>query len=248
MTKDDRIQFENSKLVSIDNLGDDKEIFSQSKEMIKSLDKYNYSYLWSWLGLPIIQWPADIMATQEVLWRVKPDVVIETGVARGGSVVFIASILKIMGKGKVVGVDIDIRSHNREAILNHPMANLIKLIEGPSTSEEVLQQVSTEIKKNDVVMVILDSDHSYEHVLSECNEYSKFVSKGSYLVVADTFVGHLTQEEAPKNRSKLWFKGNEPLSARDEFLKNNPNFTIDNHINNKLVLSSSPGGYLKCIQ
>ena len=98
MTKDDRIQFENSKLVSIDNLGDDKEIFSQSKEMIKSLDKYNYSYLWSWLGLPIIQWPADIMATQEVLWRVKPDVVIETGVARGGSVVFIASILKIMGK------------------------------------------------------------------------------------------------------------------------------------------------------
>ena len=248
MTKDDRIQFENSKLVSIDNLGDDKEIFSQSKEMIKSLDKYNYSYLWSWLGLPIIQWPADIMATQEVLWQVKPDVVIETGVARGGSVVFIASILKIMGKGKVVGVDIDIRSHNREAILNHPMANLIKLIEGPSTSEEVLQQVSTEIKKNDVVMVILDSDHSYEHVLSECNEYSKFVSKGSYLVVADTFVGHLTQEEAPKNRSKLWFKGNEPLSARDEFLKNNPNFTIDNHINNKLVLSSSPGGYLKCIQ
>ena len=228
MTKDDRIQFENSKLVSIDNLGDDKEIFSQSKEMIKSLDKYNYSYLWSWLGLPIIQWPADIMATQEVLWQVKPDVVIETGVARGGSVVFIASILKIMGKGKVVGVDIDIRSHNREAILNHPKANLIKLIEGPSTSEEVLQQVSTEIKKNDVVMVILDSDHSYEHVLSECNEYSKFVSKGSYLVVADTFVGHLTQEEAPKNRSKLWFKGNEPLAARDEFLKNNLNFTIDN--------------------
>ncbi len=248
MTKDDRIEFENSKLVSIDNLGHDKEIFSQSKEMIKSLDKYNYSYLWSWLGLPIIQWPADIMATQEVLWQVKPDVVIETGVARGGSVVFIASILKMMGKGKVVGVDIDIRSHNREAIMSHPMANLIKLIEGPSTSEDVLQRVSTEIKKTDVVMVILDSDHSYEHVLSECNEYSKFVSKGSYLVVADTFVGHLTEEEAPKNRSKLWFKGNEPLAARDEFLKNNPNFIIDNHINNKLVLSSSPGGYLKCIQ
>ena len=248
MTKDDRTQFENSKLVSIANLGDDKEIFSQSKEMIKSLDKYNYSYLWSWLGLPIIQLPADILATQEVLWQVKPDVVIETGVARGGSVVFIASILKMMGKGKVVGVDIDIRSHNRAAIMNHPLANLIKLIEGPSTSEDVLQQVSTEIRKTDVVMVILDSDHSYEHVLSECNEYSKFVSKGSYLVVADTFVGHLTQEEAPKNRSKLWFKGNEPLAARDEFLKNNPNFTIDNHINNKLVLSSSPGGYLKCIQ
>ena len=248
MTKDDRTQFENSKLVNIDDLGEDKEIFTQSKEMIKSLDKYNYSYLWNWLGLPIIQWPADIMATQEVLWRVKPDVVIETGVARGGSVIFIASILKMMGKGKVIGVDIDIRSHNKYAIMNHPMADLIKLIEGPSTCEDVLRQVSNDIKEEDKVMVILDSDHSYDHVLSECNEYSKFVSKGSYLVVADTFVGHLTQEEAPKNRSKLWFKGNEPLTARDEFLKNNPNFIIDTHTNNKLVLSSSPGGYLKCIR
>ena len=248
MTKDDRTEFENSKLKSIDNLGEDREIFDQSKEMIKSLDKFNYSYLWSWLGLPIIQWPADIMATQEILWRVKPDIVIETGVARGGSVVFIASILKMMGKGKVIGVDIDIRSHNRDAILSHPMADSIKLIEGPSTSQDVLQQVSIEIKTTDVVMVILDSDHSYDHVLSECNEYSKFVSKGSYLVVADTFVGHLTKEEAPTNRSKLWFKGNEPLAARNEFLKSNPNFIIDTQINNKLVLSSSPGGYLKCIR
>ncbi len=248
MTKDDRTEFENSKLKSIDNLGEDREIFDQSKEMIKSLDKFNYSYLWSWLGLPIIQWPADIMATQEILWRVKPDIVIETGVARGGSVVFIASILKMMGKGKVIGVDIDIRSHNRDAISSHPMADSIKLIEGPSTSQDVLQQVSIEIKTTDVVMVILDSDHSYDHVLSECNEYSKFVSKGSYLVVADTFVGHLTKEEAPTNRSKLWFKGNEPLAARNEFLKSNPNFIIDTQINNKLVLSSSPGGYLKCIR
>ena len=97
-------------------------------------------------------------------------------------------------------------------------------------------------------MVILDSDHSYDHVLAECHEYSKFVSKGSFLVVADTFVGHLTEEEAPKNRSKLWYKGNEPLAARNEFLKHNPNFIVDPDINNKLVLSSSPGGYLKCIR
>lgn len=248
MTTDDRTHFENSKLININDLGEDKEIFNKSKEMIGSLDKYNYSYLWSWFGLPIIQWPADIMATQEVLWQVKPDVVIETGVARGGSVIFIASILKMMGKGKVIGVDIDIRPHNKESIINHPMADLIKLVEGPSTSKEVLQELSSEIKEDDVVMVILDSDHSYDHVLSECHEYSKFVSKGSYLVVADTFVGHLTEKEAPKNRSKLWFKGNEPLTARNEFLKNNPNFIIDPHINNKLVLSSSPGGYLKCIR
>lgn len=248
MKRDDRKQFEKSKLISIESLGEDKQIFNQSKEMIKSLDKHNYTYLWSWLGLPIIQWPADIMATQEVLWQVKPDVVIETGVARGGSVVFIASILQMIGKGRVVGVDIDIRSHNREAILNHPMAPSITLLEGPSTSKDILQKVSSEIKETDVVMVILDSDHSYDHVLAECHEYSKFVSKGSFLVVADTFVGHLTEEEAPKNRSKLWYKGNEPLAARNEFLKHNPNFIVDPDINNKLVLSSSPGGYLKCIR
>ena len=176
MTRDDRKQFEKSKLISIESLGEDKQIFNQSKEMIKSLDKHNYTYLWSWLGLPIIQWPADIMATQEVLWQVKPDVVIETGVARGGSVVFIASILQMIGKGRVVGVDIDIRSHNREAILNHPMAPSITLLEGPSTSKDILQKVSSEIKETDVVMVILDSDHSYDHVLAECHEYSKFVS------------------------------------------------------------------------
>ena len=244
MSQDDRAEFEKQKQLDVDRLGKDKNVFEISKNTIMALDSYNYTYLWSWMGLPIIQWPADIMATQEVIWRIKPDVIIETGVARGGSMVFLASMLKLIGKGKVIGVDIDIRPHNRKAIEEHPLAEFIELIEGPSTSKRVLNRVSELIKPQDVVMVILDSDHSYDHVLDECRAYSRFVSVGSYLVVADTFVGHLNQDEAPKNRSKLWYKGNEPLAARDAFLSESEDFQIDHTVNDKLVLSSSPGGYL----
>ena len=246
MIEDDRKQFETQRKNDIDRLCENRDIFTQSKDMIMGLDEYNYTYLWSWMGLPIIQWPADIMATQEVLWSVKPDIVIETGVARGGSVVFMASLLKMMGKGKVIGVDIDIRAHNREAIETHPMSSNISLIEGPSTALETLEKVRSQISDDDVVMVILDSDHSYDHVLNECRAYSGFVTKGSYLVVADTFVGHLNKDEAPTKRSKIWFKGNEPLAARDQFLSETVTFEVDNEINGKLVLSSSPGGYLRC--
>lgn len=244
MSQDDRAEFEKQKQLDVDRLGKDKNVFEISKNTIMALDSYNYTYLWSWMGLPIIQWPADIMATQEVIWRIKPDVIIETGVARGGSMAFLASMLKLIGKGKVIGVDIDIRPHNRKAIEEHPFAEFIELIEGPSTSKKVLNRVSELIKPQDVVMVILDSDHSYDHVLDECRAYSRFVSVGSYLVVADTFVGHLNQDEAPKNRSKLWYKGNEPLAARDAFLSESEDFQIDHTVNDKLVLSSSPGGYL----
>ena len=126
------------------------------------------------------------------------------------------------------------------------MSSNIYLIDGPSTASETLEKVQSQISDNDVVMVILDSDHSYDHVLEECRAYSRFVTKGSYLVVADTFVGHLSEAEAPTTRSKLWFKGNEPLAARDKFLLETDAFEIDNEINKKLVLSSSPGGYLRC--
>ena len=244
MSRDDRQEFETQKKQNVDGLGKDKNIFEISKNTVIALDKYNYTYLWSWMGLPIIQWPADIMATQEVIWRIKPDVIIETGVARGGSMVFLASMLKLIGKGKVIGVDIDIRSHNRKAIEEHTLTDLIELIEGPSTSKDVLDRVSEFIKPQDVVMVILDSDHSHDHVLDECRMYSKFVTQGSYLIVADTFVGHMNEEEASKNRSQLWYKGNEPLAARNSFLSECDDFQIDTSVNNKLVLSSSPGGYL----
>jgi len=243
---DDRELFlENIKKKSL-SLGLDDDIFKKSKDLIYDLDAYDYNYLWTWMGVPIIQLPADIMATQEVIWKTKPDIIIETGVARGGSLIFMASILEIIGKGKVIGVDIDIRKHNRESIEAHPLSKRINLVEGGSVDTDILAEVRSHIRKDSKVMVVLDSDHSRSHVLNECRAYGPMVTQGCYLVVADTLVGHVEEKDAPTNRSKLWFKGNDPLSATNDYLKENDRFEIDHEINGKLVLSSSPGGYLKC--
>ena len=229
-------------------LGKDQEVFKQALDALLAVDNYRYAYLWSWMGVPIIQLPADIMATQEVIVATKPDVIIETGVARGGSVVFMASLLELIGRGKVVGVDLDIRPHNRQSIESHPMAKRIRLIEGPSTDPETLARVRGEIPPDSNVMVVLDSDHSRDHVLSELRNYGPLVTKGQYLIVADTLVGHIDESRAPKNRSKTWFKGDEPLTALNIFLQETNRFEVDPVINGKLVFSSSPGGYLRCIE
>lgn len=245
---DDREQYlENRKNKSF-SLGLDKKIFQQSKDLIYNLDQYDYSYLWTWMGIPIIQLPADIMATQEVIWKTKPDIIIETGVARGGSVLFMASILEMMGNGQVIGVDIDIRKHNRESIEAHPMSKRVTLIEGGSVDESILKQVRANIPDGARVMVVLDSDHSRDHVLEECRAYGPMVTKDCYMVVADTLVGHLDEKEAPQNRSQVWFKGNDPLTALQDYMLESDRFEIDLEINGKLVLSSSPGGYAHCIK
>ncbi len=243
---DDREEFARNASKNAAALGEDKALFEQSKKLVLGLDKYDYSYLWSWMGVPIIQMPADVLATQEVIWNTKPDIIIETGVARGGSVLFMASILEMMGNGQVIGVDIDIRAHNRESIESHPMSKRVTLIEGGSVDEDTLAKVRKEIPEGARVMVILDSDHSRDHVLAECRAYGPMVTPDCYLVVADTLVGHLTEDEAPKKRSHIWFKGNEPLAAMNDYLAENDRFEIDPVINGKLVLSSSPGGYLRC--
>jgi len=243
---DDRQEFlDNIKRQSL-ALGADAGTFSKSLDMMVELDKYDYSYLWTWMGVPIIQLPADIMATQEVIWATKPDVIIETGVARGGSVLFMASLLEVIGKGKVIGVDIDIRAHNRDSIENHPMSKRITLIEGGSVDDNVLAQVRAEIPQGARVMVVLDSDHSRDHVLAECRAYGPMVSPGCYMVVADTVVGHMDKGIAPRKRSHHWFKGNEPLSALNDYLAETDRFEVDKALNGKLVLSSSPGGYIRC--
>jgi cephalosporin hydroxylase len=184
------------------------------------------------------------MATQEVIWKTKPDVIIETGVARGGSVIFMASLLEIIGRGKVVGVDIDIRAHNLESIETHPMAPRIELIEGSSVADETLREVRAQIPDGASVMVVLDSDHSRDHVLAELRAYGPLVTRGCYMVVADTAVGHLDPDKAPKKRSKVWFKGDEPLAALNLFLQESDAFEVDEVLNGKLVFSSSPGGYI----
>ncbi len=245
---DDRQKFEEGKQRQSVAMGRDPEVFRQSLDLVTALDRYDYSYLWSWMGVPIIQMPADVMATQEVIWSTQPDVIIETGVARGGSVLFMASLLEMIGKGKVIGVDIDIRAHNRDSIEGHPMSKRVVLIEGGSVDEDTLTRVRAEIPPGARVMVVLDSDHSRSHVLAECRAYGPLVTPGCYMVVADTLVGHVTEDNAPKKRSKVWFKGDEPLSALQDYLSETNRFEVDEVLNGKLVLSSSPGGYVRCIK
>lgn len=244
---DDRAEFEELQRRQSLALGGDRSAFERCLDTMVDLDRYDYSYLWTWLGVPIIQFPADVMATQEVIWKTKPDIIIETGVARGGSVIFMASLLEIIGNGKVIGVDIDIRAHNRETIESHPLQRRIDLVEGSSIGADTLAKVRDLIPTGASVMVILDSDHSRDHVLAELRAYGPLVTKGCYMVVADTVVGHLDADRAPKKRSKIWYKGDEPLAALNLFLRESHAFEVDTVLNGKLVLSSSPGGYVRRI-
>lgn len=245
-TKDDRLEFEAHKRAMALALGQDGAAFRQSLDTLVALDRYDYAYLWSWMGLPIIQMPADIMATQEVIWANRPDVIIETGVARGGSLIFMASLLKVLGKGTVIGVDIDIRAHNRESIEAHPLAPLITMIEGSSIAPETLAQVRAAIPPGASVMVVLDSDHSRDHVLAELRAYGPLVTPGQYMVVADTLLGQGDASQTPTKRSKIWYPGDEPYAALNAYLAETDRFEVDPVLNGKLVLSSSPGGYVRC--
>ncbi len=243
--QDDRDQFRADAEENARRLGEDRELLELSNELIVAADKYRYSYLWSWMGVPIIQMPADIVALQEIVWRSKPDVIIETGVARGGSLIFFSSLLALLGGGKVIGVDIEIRPHNRDTIEKHPMSNRITLIEGSSIAPETLLQVREEISPDAKVMVVLDSDHSKDHVFEELKAYAPLVSEEQYLVVADTVLGFLTKAQTPLDRSQVWYPGNEPYAALKEFLSTNSDFESDLETNGKLIVGSSPGGYLR---
>ena len=237
-------KFENDRHDSIKKLKKSNSIREISIDFIKETGLYNYCYNFDWLGLPIIQFPQDMIAVQEIIWKTKPNLIIETGIARGGSLLLNASILHLLnGDGKVIGIDIDIRPHNREAIENHPLAHRIELIQGSSIDEEVLRQAKGYKEKNDRVMVILDSNHTHEHVLKELELYSPLVSKGYYLLVMDTVVDDMPDDYFP---DRPWGKGDNPKTAVNEFLKQSDRFEIDEEIHSKLLITSSPEGYLRC--
>ncbi len=212
-------------------------------EFLAESAKNRYSYNFSWLGRPIIQYPQDIVAAQELIWSVKPDLIIETGIAHGGSIMLSASILELIGgKGRVVGIDIDIRKHNRRAIEAHRMMKRITMIEGSSTSPEVINKVRRIVKGKKKVMVFLDSNHTHEHVLHELELYSPLVTKGSYLVVWDTVIKNLPDS---LHADRPWDHGHNPGTAVEKFLKGNKKFAIDRDIENKLLITVAPGGFLK---
>ncbi len=208
--------------------------------------QYRYSYNFSWLGRPIIQFPQDIVAMQEIIWQIKPDLIIETGIAHGGSLIFYASMLELIGgDGQVLGIDIDIRPHNRLEIEKHPMFKRIGMIQGSSVDEYTARQVSCLATEKKRVLVALDSSHTHEHVLRELELYSPLVTKGSYLVVFDTVI-----EDMPEGffSDRPWDKGNNPKTAVWEFLQNNDRFVIDKEIGDKILITVAPDGYLKCIK
>ena len=216
-----------------------------------------YSYNFEWLGRPIIQYPQDIVAMEEIIWQVRPDLIIETGIAHGGSLIFSASMLALLdvcdaieqkksidpskSSRKVLAVDIDIRAHNREAIEAHPMASRIQMIQGSSIAPDIVDQVKKIAAEYRTVLVCLDSNHTHEHVLAELKAYGPLVTKGSYCVVFDTIVEDLPPELFP---DRPWGPGDNPKTAVWEFLKSHPEFQIDKSIDHKLLISVAPDGFL----
>ncbi len=210
-----------------------------------------YSYNFAWLGRPIIQYPQDIVAMQEIIWRVQPDLIIETGIAHGGSLIFSAAMLELNAAcggnpdASVLGIDIDIRAHNREAIEAHPMYRRIDMLEGSSVDEDIVRQVRDAAEGKDSVLVCLDSNHTHDHVLAELEVYAPLTTAGSYCVVFDTIVEDLPNDLYP---DRPWSKDANPKTAVHQWLSNHPEFEIDRSIDEKLLISVAPDGYLKRIR
>jgi len=243
--KDKIKEFEEEKKTAIKQMASDEKLHSLTREWFNASCTHNYSYNYSWMGRPIIQYPQDIVAMQEIIWQVKPDLIIETGIAHGGSLILYASLLQLVGgDGQVLGIDIDIKPHNLQAIKSHPMFDRITLVEGSSIDNTIATQVTEFASGKQSILVILDSNHTHAHVLRELELYSPLVTKDSYLVVYDTVVEDMDENAFP---NRPWGKGNNPKTAVHEFLKLNERFIIDKQIQNKLQITVAPDGYLRCV-
>ena len=225
--------------------GHDSELHALSREWSEKVGRHKYTYNFTWMGRPIIQLPQDIVAMQELIFRIQPSVIVETGVAHGGSLVMYASMLELLGGDReVIGVDIDIRAHNRAALEQHPMSKRIHLIQGSSVAPETVAQVRARVAGRGPVLVTLDSNHTHQHVRDELAAYSPMVTKGSYLVVFDTLIEEMPDRCFP---DREWKKGNSPRSAVREFMQGNDRFRVDEVIDAKLLISACPGGWLECV-
>jgi len=251
---------EHEKLVAdnIDALGKNIDAQALSRVWSRETNRNGYSYNFAWLGRPIIQYPQDMVAMQELIWKVRPDLIIETRIAHGGSLILSASMLAILdvcdainagetidpkvSHRKVLGIDIDIRPHNRAAIESHPMASRIQMIQGSSIAPDIIQQVHSIASDYKCVLVCLDSNHTHDHVLAELQAYAPLTTVGSYCVVFDTIIEDLPAEMFP---DRSWGPGNNPKTAVHEYLKSHPEFEIDKQIDHKLLISVAPDGYLK---
>ncbi len=252
--------FKNEVDQNVDGLSKDADLQALSRVWVREISRHKWAYNFSWLGRPAIQFPNDAWAMQELIWSIKPDLIIETGIAHGGSLIFSASMLaqldlceaietdSIMdpkvSKRKVLGIDIDIRPHNRAAIEAHPMSSRIQMIQGSSIAPEVISDVKALAKGYSRTLIFLDSNHTHEHVLSELQAYAPLTSVGSYCCVFDTLVEDMPSDMFP---DRPWGPGNNPKTAVWEYLKSHPEFEIDKSIQHKLLITVAPDGYLKRI-
>ncbi len=258
MKKNDN--FSHERLVNISNMNNNADLSKLGLDFLCKTACFNYSYNFDWLSRPIIQYPQDIIAFQEIVWRVKPDLIIEMGIARGGSLVLSASLLAMIDLSEfgtvnvspradkprsVLGVDIDIRDHNRKALESHFLFPRINLIEGSSIDEKIITKVKNIAMDYNNILICLDSHHTYAHVLAELEAYALLTSIGSYCIVFDTVI-----EDMPikMHENRPWKKGNSPKTAVTEFIEKNPKFKIDKNIQEKLLITAAPDGYLKRVK
>ena len=228
-------------------MGSDEELRQKSLDWMLHADKYKYTYNYTWMGRPIIKFPNDMVIQQELMWELKPDLVIETGIAHGGSIIFTASMMEMMGiDGEVVGIDVDIRSHNRVEIEGHPMMKRITMYEGDSVAAEMVEIVRKHTEGKSCVMVILDSLHSHDHVYKELLSYAPMTTLGSYCILPDTFI-----EFFPKgyySGTRPWDVGNNPHSAMQQYLSETNIFEIDRDKTNKAMITETIDGYLRRVK
>lgn len=227
-------------------MGADIELRKQSLSWMLHADKYKYTYNYTWMGRPIIKFPSDMVIQQELIWQLKPDLIIETGIAHGGSIVFSASMMEMMGiDGEVVGVDIDIRDHNRQLIESHPMYKRITMYEGSSIDPVIVQKVKEHAKGKKCVMVILDSLHTHDHVLAELRAYAPLVTIGSYCILPDTFIEFFPPGYF--SNSRPWDVGNNPHTAMKQFILESNEFEVDRSLDAKAMITETIEGYLRRI-
>lgn len=251
-------QFQAEVRRNIESLGADSDLQALSRIWVRESSPHKWSYNFSWMGRPAIQFPNDAWAMQELIWSTRPDLIIETGIAHGGSLIFSASMLAMLdlcdaiesgskmdpaqSRRKVLGLDIEIRPHNRAAIEAHPMASRIQMIQGSSIAPDVVEQVRQVAQGYQRVLVCLDSNHTHDHVLAELHAYAPLTSVGSYCVVFDTIVEDMPADMFP---DRPWGPGDNPKTAVWEYLKSHPDFEIDKGIQHKLMITVAPDGYLK---
>lgn len=243
--------FEAERQLKIDAISRDARLNDLTEQWVGRAQELGYSYNFDWLGLPIIQYPQDIIAMQELIWAIKPDLIVETGIARGGSAIFYSSLLELNAicggppESELVAIDIDIREPNRRAIEAHPLAKRVSMIEGSSIDDHVLQQVSRAASGKERIIVCLDSNHTHDHVLAELRAYAPLVTPGSYCVVFDTLVENLPDSAIG---DRPWGKGNNPMTAVEAFLNENGDFEVDHLRHGKLQVTVAPHGYLKRVR